>query len=155
MLRWAGCLGDSPAACRMPRRSTFAAKSDYVTKPVPASAVRRLQRRLERPGGGGAVLMDSYGGALRRTKGAFDHRDAICSIQELVYWDGRAAAPLQWLRGVHAALRPYVDGRAYVNYVDPELPNWRRAYYGPSLPRLVSVRQQYDPDRVFRFEQGV
>jgi FAD binding domain/Berberine and berberine like len=155
MLRWAGCLGETPAACRTPRRSTFAAKSDYVTRPMPAQAVRTLQERMERARGRGAVLMDSYGGALRHTKGAFRHRNAICSLQELVYWDGRAGDALRWLRGVHAGLRPYVDGRAYVNYIDPELADWRHAYYGPSLPRLVATRKRYDPDRVFRFEQGV
>ena len=155
MLRWAGCLGDTPAACRTPRRSTFAAKSDYVTHPMSAQAVLTLQDRLERPGGSGAVLMDSYGGALRRTKGAFRHHDAICSIQELVYWQGRASDSLQWLRGVHAGLRPHVNGRAYVNYADPELPNPRHAYYGSALPRLVDVRKRYDPDRVFHFAQGI
>jgi FAD/FMN-containing dehydrogenase len=155
MLRWAGCLGETPAECRTPRLSTFAAKSDYLRKPMPAQAVRTLQRRLESPGGRGAVLMDSYGGALRHTKGAFLHHDAICSIQELVYWDGRAAPALAWLRGVHGALRPHADGRAYVNYVDPELAEWRHAYYGPALPRLVSVRRRYDPDRVFAFKQAI
>jgi FAD/FMN-containing dehydrogenase len=155
MLRWAGCLGDTPAQCRTPRRSTFAAKSDYLTKPMPAAAVSTLQRRLEAPGGGGIVIMDSYGGALRHTKGAFQHHRAICSVQELVYWEGRAAPALQWLRDVHGAIHPHADGRAYVNYVDPELPDPRHAYYGPALPKLVEVRKRYDPDRVFRFQQSV
>jgi len=155
MLRWAGCLGDSPAVCRTPRRSTFAAKSDYMTRPMTGAAVRTLQQRLEQPAGRGAVLMDSYGAALRRTNGAFQHHNAICSVQELAYWEGRAAPALEWLRGVHGALRPHVDGRAYVNYIDPELVDWRHAYYGPALPRLLSVRRRYDPDRVFRFAQGL
>lgn len=155
MLRWAGCLGQTPQACRTPRPSTFAAKSAYLRKPMTQRAVRALQHRLDAPGGSGAVLMDSYGAALRRTRGAFQHHEAICSVQELVYWDGRAAPSLAWLRGVHAALRPHADGRAYVNYVDPELADWRQAYYGSALPRLVAARRRYDPDRVFRFAQGL
>ena len=156
MLRWAGCLGDSPAECRTPRRSTFAAKSDYVARPMPAQAVRMLQERLEQRNGAGSVLMDSYGGALRRSKGAFSHhRNAICSLQELVSWQGSGAESLAWLRELHAALRPYVTGGAYVNYVDPELRDWRRAYYGRNHARLLAVRKRYDPDRVFRFAQGI
>jgi hypothetical protein len=156
MLRWAGCLGESAAACRTPRRSTFAAKSDYLRKPLPPQAVSTLQRRLEAPGGGGAVLMDSYGGALRHAKGAFSqHRGAICSFQELTSWEGSGREPRAWLRSLHAALRPYVTGSAYVNYIDPELHDWRHAYYGRNLARLVAVRKRYDPDRVFRFAQGI
>ena len=108
MLRWAGCLGDTPAQCRTPRRSTFAAKSDYLTKPMTAAAVRTVQRRLEQPGGSGIVIMDSYGGALRHTKGAFQHHRAICSVQELVYWSGRAAPgakPFKQVVGAGRAVR--------------------------------------------------
>jgi len=155
MLRWAGCLGESPQQCRTPRPTTFAAKSDYVAKPMPTQAVRTLQDWLERRKGSGSVLMDSYGGALRKTQGAFQHHDAICSLQELAYWDGVATESLQWLRGLHAALRPYVTGAAYVNYIDPDLSDWRDAYYGSHYARLVAVRKRYDPDRVFRFRQAV
>lgn len=156
VLRWAGCLGDSPEACRLPPRDTFAAKSDYVDRPWRAGAVRVLQDRLENRGeGSGAVLMDSYGGALRRTQGAFRHHDAICSLQELAYWSGSPAPALAWLRGLHAAIRPYVTGRAYVNYIDPDLRDWRDAYYGGAVARLGAVRRRYDPDRIFRFAQGI
>ena len=155
MLRWAGCLGSSAQQCRTPAPTTFAAKSDYVVKPMPTQAVRAIQDWLERRNGSGAVLMDSYGGALRKTKGAFQHHDAICSLQELAYWNGVATESLQWLRGLHAALRPYVTGAAYVNYIDPDLSDWRQAYYGPNYARLVSIRKRYDPDRVFHFPQGV
>ena len=122
---------------------------------MPTQAVRTLQDWLERRKGSGSVLMDSYGGALRKTKGAFQHHDVICSLQELAYWDGVATESLQWLRGLHAALRPYVTGAAYVNYIDPDLSDWRGAYYGSHYARLVSVRERYDPDRVFRFRQAV
>jgi len=155
MLRWAGCLGASPQQCRTPRPTTFAAKSDYVAEPMPAQAVRTIQDWLERRKGSSSVLMDSYGGALRKTKGAFQHHDAICSLQELAYWDGVATESLQWLRGLHAALRPYVTGAAYVNYIDPELSDWTHAYYGSNYARLVLIRERYDPDRVFRFRQAI
>jgi hypothetical protein len=155
VLRWAGCLGDSPHECRTPKRATFAAKSDYVEKPMPAQAVRTIQDWLERRNGSGSVLMDSYGGALRKTKGAFQHHDAICSLQELAYWNGVATESLHWLRGLHAAIRPYVTGAAYVNYIDPELATWKHAYYGQNYARLVAVRKKYDPDRVFHFRQGI
>jgi FAD/FMN-containing dehydrogenase len=158
-LRWAGCLGDSPEACRAFRPTAFAAKSDYVGTPMTGAAVRDLQARLEQRGtGSGSVLMDSYGGAIRHGSGAFAHRDALCSVQELAYWpDSEPAAPsLEWLRGLHRTLAPHVTGGAYVNYIDPDLKEgYRAAYYGANAARLVAVRQRYDPDRVFRFPQAI
>jgi hypothetical protein len=28
-------------------------------------------------------------------------------------------------------------------------PNWQEAYWGPNYPRLLQIRQKYDPDGVF------
>jgi FAD/FMN-containing dehydrogenase len=158
-LRWAGCLGDSPAECRAFEPTRFAAKSDYIGRPMSAAAVRAVQSRLERRGtGSGSVLMDSYGGAIRHGTGAFTHRNSICSVQELAYWPaGTPAAPaLAWLRALERDLRPHVTGGKYVNYIDPDQKTgYRAAYYGANAARLVAIRPRYDPDRVFRFAQAI
>jgi FAD/FMN-containing dehydrogenase len=145
-------------------RSTFAAASDFAVRPLSPAGIRALvagvEARTRGPAGATAVLLDSYGGAIRRTPpggSAFAHRNALFSFQELASWapGGPAAANLAWLRSFHASLRPYVSGGAYVNYIDPAQPGWARAYYGTSLKRLEAVKRRYDPDRVFRFAQGV
>jgi FAD/FMN-containing dehydrogenase len=170
MLRWAGCLGRSEAACHLVaehgalNRATFAAKSDYVGRPFPVAAVRALQGRIETrqssPHGSGALIMDSYGGAIARVAPdatAFVHRAPLCSMQYLAYWRApeHEAASLAWIRGFHGAMRPYVTGAAYQNYIDPDITDWRRAYYGSNYPRLVEVKRRYDPDRLFRFPQAI
>ncbi|GAB3888997.1 hypothetical protein GCM10029964_057650 [Kibdelosporangium lantanae] len=64
-------------------------------------------------------------------------------------------ANMRWLTDTHAALAPYVSEGAYVNFIDPDLPNWRTAYYGANYPRLLDIKRRRDPDGVFTFDQGV
>ncbi len=163
-LLWAGCEAKSLAACHtvgagpggtLPRES-FQAKSDYVSKPLPLRArnllVSALEQRAEQPGSG-AILFDSYGGAINRvspTATAFVHRRELACMQYLSYNGGGG-----WLANIHAAMRPYVSGSAYQNYIDISEPNWAQAYYGQNLSRLKSIRQTIDPDHHFNFPQAI
>jgi FAD/FMN-containing dehydrogenase len=163
-LMWAGCSNISFAACHttgtqpggtLPRES-FQAKSDYVAKPLPAAArnalVEAAQARAQIPGSG-AVLFDSYGGAINQfapAATAFVHRRVLFCIQYLTYNGGG-----DWLGSVHATMRPYVTGGAYFNYTDPGLRNWQTAYYGSNYQRLLRIRRAIDPHHYFNFPQAI
>jgi FAD/FMN-containing dehydrogenase len=158
---WAGCSAlDSCHLGAEVQRATFAAKSDYVRTKLPPAAATVIANALRAAPARGLLLLDSYGGAINRVPKAataFVHRDSLCSAQYLAYWDApsQAATARAWLRTFHAAMRPYVSGEAYQNYVDPDLAAWRTAYYGSNLRRLVAVKRRYDRANVFRFAQGI
>jgi hypothetical protein len=101
-------------------------------------------------------LIDAYGGAINRVPAAataFAHRNQLASIQYFAAGDGASAR--HWVDGARAALAGAVSGQAYVNYIDPHLANWQRAYYGTNLTRLRAVKKRYDPHDFFRFAQSI
>jgi hypothetical protein len=162
VLRWAGCHPVSQ--CHGVRRLSFKGKSDFLNAPLTDEAIAMLLGGLESnqvdPSLGRAeLLFDSYGGAINRVPRAataFVHRNALFSIQYVSSWTGAgAAANLHWIRSVYASMRPFVSGFAYQNYIDPDLANWKHAYYGSNLRRLVAVKRKYDPRSFFRFAQAI
>jgi FAD/FMN-containing dehydrogenase len=165
MMIMGGVSGRSIAECHRPgslpgqnpkgkmKRDRFSAKSHLAYSPLSADGARALAAQVTAPGNH-AVLLDALRGAVGRVRPdatAFPHRAALFSVQYVAHGTGRR----EWLRKAHAAMRPHFGDHAYVNYADPELRDWRRAYYGANAARLARVKAAYDPRGLFRLPQGV
>ncbi|MFI6053979.1 FAD-binding oxidoreductase [Streptomyces violascens] len=180
MLLYAGCSTFSQAQCHLPgktpgrnpqgvlQRETYAAKSDFYTKPLPQAGVRQLLIGSEEftriaaadNGGSGTIVLTALGGAVNRVAPdatAFVHRTSRVLAQYIASWQAGALGATQqsWLTRTHGAMRPYASGAAYQNYPDPQLTDWRTAYYGAAAPRLAQLKKQYDPTRLFDFPQAL
>ncbi len=163
-LMWAGCSSIGLTACHTVgtrpggtlTRESFQAKSDYVAKPLPAAARRALVQAAEARAnisGSGAILFDSYGGAINRvapSATAFVHRNVLFCMQYLSYNGGAS-----WLNAIFGKMFPYVTGGAYFNYTDPDLKGWQTAYWGSNYRRLLEIRRQVDPHHYFNFPQAI
>ncbi|WP_410566309.1 FAD-binding oxidoreductase [Amycolatopsis sp. cmx-4-61] len=146
----------------------FAVRTGILTGPLPDEAIATMLSFVERrpdsgnPDGGGAALF-SWGGAINRvpaTDTAFVHRDAMFLLSMDTSWaeDDEPAvvdANLGWLAGLSDAMSPYVSGGAFQNFSDPDLADWRSAYYGVNYPRLQRIKEQVDPDGFFTFAQSI
>ena len=62
-----------------------------------------------------------------------------------------------WTRQTYEAMRPFLSGLRYVNYLgdDETGDDPIRAAYGPNYDRLVEVKTAYDPDNVFHLNQNI
>jgi FAD binding domain/Berberine and berberine like len=175
MMIEAGCSGLSVAACHMAGqtpggtlgREAYSAKSSYVDLAMDESrsalmvaAVENLKDRA--PALGGGLAFDAYGGAINRLasdRTAFVHRDKLACIQATYSWSAQTPQSLidagrSWLTWLGRDVFDPATG-AYQNYIDPTLADWREAYYGANLARLVKVKRTYDPEDVFHFAQSI
>ena len=158
VLLYAGC--NSLAQCRQPMRSAFRGKSDYAQKPLSSAGINTIVNGIgawtRAQAGGFSLILDAYGGAINKVAPAataFAHRRMLFSMQ--YYASPGSGANLAHLNSFYRAMRPYVSGYAYQNYIDPQLPNWAHAYYGTNYPRLVSIKKKYDPSNFFHFAQSI
>jgi hypothetical protein len=174
----AGCSGLSMPQCRLTtqsppgklKREASLARSDFFDRPISGNVARSLLSSIAARGDStalasqeGGVVLDAWGGRIADVADdatAFPHRQAKFLAQEFVTFktaitDSLVAANRQWLDGIWRELRPAASGFAYVNYIDPKLPNWLETYYGANLRRLIEVKQTYDPGNVLQSPRGI
>ncbi|GAA3049777.1 FAD-binding oxidoreductase [Streptomyces glomeratus] len=171
---YAGCSSfSSDAQCHLPGstpgraaqgalgRETYAARSDFFDRSIPAAGIQTILRQMTQVrGGAGSVAFTALGGAVNRvspTATAFVHRRSRMLAQYIASWRaGTSGATAQsWLTSAHGSMRGYASGAAYQNYTDPTLTNWRKAYYGDAATRLTQLKHQYDPNGFFTFPQAL
>ncbi|KJY44559.1 oxidoreductase [Streptomyces sp. NRRL S-444] len=146
----------------------FAVRTNFAAEPLPPEAVAAVMSRLaRRPGSGNpdgcGLALYTWGGAINRVAPAdtaFVHRDARFLVSMDTSWTGEdgpdtVEANLHWLAGLQEEVAPYVGRGAYQNFIDPDLPDWRTAYYGANYPRLVEIKKRVDPDGFFTFGQAI
>ncbi|TFH87233.1 FAD-binding oxidoreductase [Billgrantia azerbaijanica] len=107
-----------------------------------------------------AIAIEHLGGAVSRVGAqdtAFAHRQAQHSVLVLRMWDDPAEseANIAWGRRCFHAVAPFLEEGAYVNYLGDEGEARVRTAYGANYERLVALKNAYDPENVFRFNQNI
>jgi FAD/FMN-containing dehydrogenase len=111
-----------------------------------------------------AIAIEHLGGAMTRVgkaDSAFEHRDAPFTFLVLSSWPNKAdsAANIDWTRSLHRAMEAFSTGGVYVNYLGAEADEGAdrvKAAYGPAkYDRLLTLKNKYDPDNLFRLNQNI
>lgn len=107
------------------------------------------------------IFIEHLGGAMGRvpaTDTAFVHRSAPFDLIVIAggYRPEEAEKNIRWARATSDAMRPFMSGAAYVNYLGPDATREAvRSAYGPAYERLVALKDRYDPTNVFRLNQNI
>ena len=87
---------------------------------------------------------------------AWNYRDATWAMVIIgVDSDPANKEIISWSKEYWKAVHPYAAGGAYVNFMMDEGEDRVRATYGDNYDRLVSIKNKYDPDNLFRVNQNI
>jgi len=175
MMRWWFCGGLTVDQCHrsgfhggvLPRTPNQTLRGRFFKDPLPRKGIDEYLAAFDadrRPGQSRTSLSAAFGGAVnrvRRTDTAFVHRtsayhlDYTVAVTAPTPTDQDRAAARTWANNGFRTIDRYSLGESYQNYTDPQLGDFRRAYYAENYPRLLRVKQAYDPRNFFRFDQSV
>ncbi len=106
-----------------------------------------------------SIQLQGMGGAAHRVKPgdtAFFHREALWDMGLITSWDDarETSAHIAAMHEVWARVEPLSNG-FYVNSRYEDDLNAFRANYGDNYPRLVKLKNRYDPLNLFRLNANV
>jgi FAD/FMN-containing dehydrogenase len=108
------------------------------------------------------IIVFQLGGAVARVgeqATAYPQRDAAHNVNINAAWlpdDREPERHVEWARACFAALEPFAEGRAYVNFLGDEGADRVRAAYGEEkYVRLVALKRAHDPENVFALNQNI
>ncbi len=111
-----------------------------------------------RPLPGYTVISHVAGGAVARVgedATAWPHRRAELMIGIVLSWTDAAEddGKIRVLKDWWSALEPHTGG--YYNNLREETERKTAANYGPAYPRLVELKNTYDPTNLFRLNANI
>lgn len=107
------------------------------------------------------IDLEFYGGRINEfpiENSAFIHRnvqmDFFCDALYNSITNDREANKI-WLEGFFNFLAQYGNGHSYQNYPNRNQRDYRWAYWGNYYTQLVTIKNKYDPDNFFRYQQSI
>ena len=106
------------------------------------------------------VFIGQLGGATKRVPAdatAYRDRDAEFVMNVHGRWEDPAKDQdaIAWCRSLFDAATPHATGGVYINFMTDEEQDRVTNAYGDHMDRLRAIKQQYDPDNVFRTNQNI
>lgn len=134
----------------------FKGTSSYVENNLGSVGLEKFFASARKKMVDATVVFEPMGGKISNPERriSYPHRDQRYIIEfhtTLFKNSSRELEKAQRLVSWHQEVNHLLSQRSYVNYPDFSLDQWGERYYGGSLPKLLQVKQKYDPTNVFHF----
>jgi FAD/FMN-containing dehydrogenase len=142
-----------------PRNEGQYLKSGFINEFPEELADKLIDGFVGDPGRKTTLFFQHSGGAIARVPAnatAFAHRKAQANMFVTVAWplENDATPHVDYIRKYWKDLEPYTDGW-YTNESSDETSSKMHANYQGNFERLLKVKNQYDPDNLFRLNANI
>jgi FAD/FMN-containing dehydrogenase len=106
------------------------------------------------------IIIQPLGGQVHRVaedNSAMGWRKAKWALHCLGMWEDPAQDDEQiaWVKNLGNAAKPWAQAGTYLNYLMDEGEQRVKDSFGPNYPRMVALKNKYDPTNLFCFNQNV
>jgi hypothetical protein len=135
-------------------------KNAFMDKPLTDKAIDIIIRYMNDGSDHSYIYLAGLGGMnnkIDKNKTAFVHRNMLSWVHINAQWHDQEEAinNINWANNFYDALEPFLSDEVYQNTPDNDLKDYLIRYYGSNLPKLVSIKQKYDPHNIFHHEQSI
>ena len=105
--------------------------------------------------------LEGYGGVINQypvEKSAFIHRNVTMDCYCLLFFDKASNDQEKnrvWLISFYEFMLQYTNGHSYQNYPNRDQTGFQWAYWGPYYNQLVTIKEKYDPNNFFHYQQSI
>lgn len=143
-----------------PRGRRYYWKAQFLRELTDKAIETMLRAYAMAPSTSALLVFQQVGGAISRvplSATPYVNRDALYDCFPVSIWDDPAddGANIQWARDVWAAVKPFSTGGVYANNLGEEGEDRVHAAFGENYPRLVALKDKYDPTNLFCLNQNI
>ena len=143
-----------------PRGRRYYWKAQFLREITDEAIGTLLEAYATAPSRASLLVLQQVGGAIARvpkSETPYVNRDALYDCFPISIWDDPVddEAHIRWARELWAAMRPFSTGGVYANNLGDEGADRIQSAYGQNYPRLVALKNKYDPTNFFRLNQNI
>jgi FAD/FMN-containing dehydrogenase len=143
-----------------PRGRRYYWKAQFLRELTDAAIDALLEVYAAAPSTDSLLVLQHVGGAIARVPNyatAYVHRDALYDCFPISIWDNPEddEAHIRWAREVWNVMRRFSTGGVYANNLGDEGEDRVESAYGENYPKLVALKNRYDPSNLFRSNQNI
>lgn len=137
-------------------------RSGYLAKALSqADWVNILEKYSTAPNRYTMIDLECYGGVINQVpvlQNAFIHRNVTMDCYIDAFFNDQTndqATNEVWIENFYTFIRQYSNGHSYQNYPNRNQTDYKWAFWGKAYTRLQEIKQKYDPNNFFHYEQSI